>query len=49
LMMAAGFTDPQAIGFLVIAAQFFIGMGMVGSWVTMAEQLAANAARDPDA
>jgi hypothetical protein len=40
LMLAAGITDPQAVGFLTVAAQFFIGMGMVGEWVTMAEQLA---------
>lgn len=47
LLLTQGFKDPEAIGFMVTALQLFLGLGMVGSWTTVAEQLAAHAAALP--
>jgi hypothetical protein len=47
LMLTAGISDdPQVLGFFTVVLQLVYGLGMVGSWATMAEQLAAGAVKN---
>lgn len=44
LAREAGFTEPRLWGFVSLACQFFVGLGMVGAWSKVAEQIAAHQA-----